>query len=115
MKLLKNLLLISLLALVACKMEELEPQTVEEPDPQTWVNAEVTGFDSRRCSCCGGYIVEIKGKRYLTKQLPEAFQNLLNIIYYGYPLKVRLKYEAAKGSCPTDFNLIKVLEIEFRA
>jgi hypothetical protein len=107
MKLLKNLLLLATLAMFACK--------VDEPlEKQEWVNAEITGFDARLCPCCGGYFIDIKGKRYLVQQLPDAFQNFLNTADVVFPLKVQVKTEELKGPCPTNFDLIKVLEIEVR-
>jgi hypothetical protein len=107
MKLLKNLLLLATLALFACKVDD-------SLEKQEWINAEMTGFDARLCPCCGGYFIEIEGKKYLVQQLPEVFQNFLNTADVIFPLKVRMKSEEVKGSCPANFNLIKVQEIELR-
>jgi hypothetical protein len=109
MKKIKNLFLLLLLAtaFVACKQEA----SLEKNE---WSDGVITDFDGSLCACCGGYFIEIEGKRYRAWEVPSNMQNFFNTADWAPPLKVRLRWERAKTGCAESFKVINVSEMELK-
>ena len=59
----------------------------------------IHGWDSTRCGCCEGWIIEIDGKRYLADSIPNARELFKSPYKKTYPILVFLDYEKKIGGC----------------
>ena len=71
----------------------------------------ITGIDSRKCACCGGYRIETDGESFLCDSIPQKKEITGRDDNVNYPVPVFLSYRAAK-KCPS--NRIEILCIRKR-
>ncbi len=57
------------------------------------------GWDSTRCGCCQGWVIEIDGKRYLADSIPNAKEFFKSPFTKKYPILVFLDYEKKTEGC----------------
>ena len=60
----------------------------------------LTGYDFRRCMCCGGYIVEIEDSTYRFYNMPDGFT--FNLEVDTFPLQVLLNWQSDSILCLGD-------------
>ena len=52
----------------------------------------ITGTDSRRCSCCQGYVIEVNGHTYLADSIPNKKEIMGNDETAKSPIPIYLDY-----------------------
>jgi len=73
-------------------------------------NGTISGIDFRKCSCCGGYFIDINDSTYRFYTLPTGSEvTLENPVF---PIYVKLDWAKADTVCLGDE--IKVLNIKLR-
>jgi hypothetical protein len=73
-------------------------------------NGIISGIDFRKCSCCGGYFIDINDSTYRFYTLPTGSEvTLENPVF---PIYVKLDWAKADAVCLGDE--IKVLNIKLR-
>jgi hypothetical protein len=72
-------------------------------------NALVIGQDSRRCGCCGGWIIEVEDHTYLTDSIPNANEVIGKPEDRVFPVPVYMNYVKA-FSCNDTRILITCLK-----
>lgn len=73
--------------------------------------ASILGFDTEKCDCCGGWIIDIEGYRLRFKELPE--ESKIDLTNANFPLKVQLNWKYTKSLKCVKTN-IDILEIELK-
>ena len=68
----------------------------------------ITGYDYRKCMCCGGWFVEIGDSIYRFDQFPEASSIDLDSI--TYPFDVWLDWNFKDPQCMGDEIVVTYLE-----
>ena len=71
-------------------------------------NGVITGFDSRECSCCGGYFIEIQDSTYRFYDVPDGSR--IDLEDPNFPINVKLDWQKDPEVCLGDE--IIVLRIE---
>ena len=75
-------------------------------------NARVIKFDTNKCACCGGLVIEVDGKTYQAIQYPESISpEVRNEYPYGVNIEYTLR-EAGDGCSITD-GLINIRSASF--
>ncbi|MBL0083965.1 MAG: hypothetical protein IPP37_16785 [Saprospiraceae bacterium] len=75
-------------------------------------NARVIKFDTNKCACCGGLVIEVDGKTYQAIKYPESISpEVRNEYPYGVNIKYTLR-EAGDGCSITD-GLINIRSASF--
>jgi hypothetical protein len=64
----------------------------------------ITGFDYRKCYCCGGWFININDSIYRFKNLPE--HNNINLDNASYPIEVFIKWKKDPHACLDDEIII---------
>ena len=59
----------------------------------------ILGWDSTRCGCCEGWVIEVDGNRYLADSIPNAKEFFKSTNNQKYPISVSLDYEKKAGGC----------------
>ncbi len=87
----KRLLILSviLFSLAGCK---------KEPCYQS--KGIITGFDYRKCMCCGGWFIEIEDSTWRFDQVPEG--STVNLDSVDFPFKVYLDWKEKDPKCLGD-------------
>lgn len=68
----------------------------------------ITGIDTRECSCCGGYFIEIKDSTYRFYELPN--ERNFNLDYPVFPIPVKLDWKQAANQCLGDeIEVIRII------
>lgn len=73
--------------------------------------ATITGYDMRKCMCCGGYMIEFDNQRYsvykdfyLTAGFPDNFDISIDS---KFPIRVRIVWQVDETYCDGKFIKIK--------
>ena len=87
--------------------------TTESGGQDFMATGTITGPDMRRCvhPCCGGWFIEIEGKRYRFFELPEG--SGINLNSEHLPIDVELNWTAFEGAlkeCAGDAITITAIE-----
>jgi len=59
----------------------------------------IRGWDSTRCGCCQGWVIEIDGKRFLADSIPNSKEFFKSPFTKKYPILVFLDYEKKAEGC----------------
>jgi hypothetical protein len=74
--------------------------------------AQVTGYDTRTCDCCGGFMIKItdddKGENYTAKTLPD---NVGINQYSTFPINVEVDYTKDDKGCDAVINVSRVRKL----
>jgi len=63
-------------------------------------SAQITGPDYRKCSCCGGWFIEIDNSTYRFYELPKT--NSIDLENETFPLEVTVKWKKQENACMSD-------------
>lgn len=97
--------------IIVCSMLFTFALCCTDADDNTNTNdATITGIDSRECSCCGGYFIEISSSTYRFYTVPAGSN--VDIENATFPLNVRVTWKTAANRCLGDE--IEVLKLELR-
>jgi len=74
--------------------------------------AQITGYDTRTCECCGGFTIKItdddKAGNFITKDLPaDAGINQ----YSTFPINVEIDYTKSKEGCDEVITVTRVRKL----
>jgi hypothetical protein len=69
----------------------------------------ISGMDATMCGCCGGWIINIKGVRYLIDSMPDNTE--LDLSKETFPITVKLDWQLVSNGCSA-FNRISVQRIK---
>lgn len=91
----------TLLFLGACTKQNMNRNT-----------AQITGYDTRTCECCGGFMVKITDDKdagnFVTKELPaDAGINQ----YSTFPINVEIDYTKNKENCTEVITVSRVRKL----
>ena len=100
MRAIQLFIVLALTAAIACSKDGMPDNLLDE--------GTVTGRDARRCACCGGWFIKIKGETYRFQTLPASDIDLGD---EQYPVEVTLEWGTAPEQCLGDEIVIE--EIEF--
>jgi hypothetical protein len=68
----------------------------------------ITGYDYRKCMCCGGWFIQIQDSTYRFDVVPEDctidFENA------NYPMEVWVKWEEKDPQCLGDEIIVSLLQ-----
>ena len=81
------------ITIISCKKE-----TINE------INGKITGQDLRKCSCCGGYFIEIKDSTYRFDSIPS--NSGINLNKDTFPIFVNVAYHKKVPKCLGDEIII---------
>jgi hypothetical protein len=73
------ILFLSFLMIASCRKNDIEKDAL------------IIGLDSRKCSCCGGWWLEIQGDTRRTLNLPIEFANQIDP--NTLPMQVKIRWE----------------------
>ena len=73
-------------------------------------NGTIIGADTRECSCCGGFYIDIDNQTYRFYTIPD--DSKLNLVNPVFPINVKLDWSNDPNACLGDE--IIVLKIEER-
>jgi len=68
----------------------------------------ITGFDYRKCMCCGGWFISINDSTYRFYQLPD--QNNIDLENASFPVEVILSCKKDPNGCMGDEIIILRIE-----
>src|SRR3970282_2155655 len=68
----------------------------------------ITGYDTRECSCCGGFFIDIGTLTYRFYTVPD--NSNLNLENPDFPIYVKLDWKKDENACLGDE--IKILRIQ---
>lgn len=60
----------------------------------------ITGYDYRKCMCCGGWFIEISGSAYRFQEIPK--ESNLNLEIDTLPLNLELDWKKSNTPCLGD-------------
>lgn len=70
-------------------------------------NGEITGYDMRKCMCCGGWYILINEHTYRFYKIPDGSD--LNLDSLVFPVLVRLDWKAKDTTCLGDeIDIIRI-------
>ena len=75
-------------------------------------NARVLEYDTRKCACCGGLVVEVDGKTYQAFLYPESLSPEMRT-EYPYGVNIEYKRRAEGDGCSVTDGLIDITAAEF--
>ena len=82
----------------------------DNKDKTDEVNGKITGQDFRKCSCCGGYFIEIKDSTYRFDSIPSNSGINLNID--TFPIFVNVAFHKKYPQCIGDEIIIDRMKKE---
>ena len=88
-----------LLALMACKKEK-----------HFMNEGKITGYDYRKCSCCGGYYIDINSNTYRFYVLPE--NSNFDLTNATFPINVELDWKKVEPGCLGDEIILEDIKKE---
>ena len=68
----------------------------------------ITGFDYRKCYCCGGWFININDSTYRFFELPD--QNNIDLENASFPVEVILTWKTDPNACMRDEIIITRIE-----
>ena len=71
-------------------------------------NGTITGYDTRECSCCGGFYIEIDNVTYRFYDLPS--NSSLNLENPTFPIYVKLDWTKDTNACLGDEIIVSRIE-----
>ena len=71
-------------------------------------NGTITGYDTRECSCCGGFYIEIDNATYRFYDLPNNSE--LNLENSTFPIYVKLDWTKDANACLGDEIIVSRIE-----
>ena len=90
--------LIIALSIASCSLEEDEYRS----------NGTITGYDTRECSCCGGFYIEIDNATYRFYDLPKNSE--LNLENPTFPIYIKLDWTKDVNACLGDEIIVSRIE-----
>lgn len=104
--LMASAIVVFLLALSSCG---------DDDEPQKWEDAVITGYDMRKCMCCGGWIIEIKDSTFRFFEFPEGDKDKFNLPSFNdnqsnYPINVRVIWKHSPEKCLGDEIIVERIE-----
>ena len=90
--------LIIVLSIASCSLEEDEFRSI----------GTITGYDTRECSCCGGFYIEIDNTTYRFYDLPNNSE--LNLENPTFPIYVKLDWTKDANACLGDEIIVSRIE-----
>lgn len=87
-----------LLVFASCSMDEDEFRS----------NGTITGYDTRKCPCCGGYFIDIDKVTYPFFNLPN--NSTLNLDNPTFPIYVKLDWTKDANACLGDEIIVTRIE-----
>ena len=77
------------LAFFACK---------DDPNPSVFTDeGQITGFDFRKCFCCGGWFIKTADTTFLFSQLPAG--STIDLDNATFPIPVKFDYQPDTSVC----------------
>lgn len=92
------------LVLCACKNDPNSSAFTDE--------GQITGFDGRKCFCCGGWFIETADTTFLFSQLPAG--STIDLDNATFPIPVTFDYQPDTSVCKGWGNRIILTYIEQR-
>ena len=86
------------LSIASCSLEEDEFRS----------NGTITGYDTRECSCCGGFYIDINNITYRFYDLPK--NSRLNLDNPTFPIYVKLDWTKDANACLGDEIIVSRIE-----
>ncbi len=74
----------------------------QDPNPSFKNRGMITGQDTRKCSCCGGWFIEIEGTQYRFLELPAGSNVKLTEATFPIPVLVSWSKPTPANDCVRD-------------
>jgi hypothetical protein len=68
----------------------------------------ITGYDTRECSCCGGFFIDIGNITYRFYTIPD--NSSLNLENPDFPIPVKLSWKMDENACLGDEIIVLSIE-----
>ncbi|OQX80883.1 MAG: hypothetical protein B6D64_02640 [Bacteroidetes bacterium 4484_276] len=90
--------------LIGCQKDKID----DNPRDDYMSFGAITGYDWRKCMCCGGWIIEIDNSIYRFFELPDNC--IINLENETFPLNVKLDWVEEDFQCLGDEIIIKKIK-----
>jgi hypothetical protein len=74
------------------------------------LNGKITGYDMRKCMCCGGFYIDIKDSTYRFDSIPT--NSGINLTIDTFPIKVNVAFHKKNPQCLGDEIIIDRMKKE---